>query len=70
MPKNIRGILTLNNLNSIYILIFTIVLYKSYTVATFKYLGLLLPINYIYIITFTPNSQRASFYNIIEFLPL
>jgi hypothetical protein len=50
-------------------LIFTIVLYKSCAIATFKHLGPLLPINYICIVAFVPNSQRASFYSVIEFLP-
>ena len=47
--RNIRGTLILNNLK------FTIILYKSCTIATLKYLGPLLLKNYVYIIAFTPN---------------
>ena len=55
MLRNIKGILTLSNLEYIHTLIFTIILYKSCAIATFKYLGPLLPKNYVYIIAFTPN---------------
>ena len=68
IPQNIRGTLTLSDHNSIHMLRFIIILYKSCNRASFKHLGQLPPINYIYIVTFAPNLQRASFYSIIEYL--
>ena len=58
IPQNIRGTLTLSN-NSAYTLIFTIIPYKSCVVVTFIRLEPLLIKNYIYIIAFAPNMQRA-----------
>ena len=69
IPQNIRGTLTLSDYNSIYTLRFIIILYRLYNRASFKYLGQLPPINYVYIIIFAPNLQRASIYSVIEFLP-
>ena len=48
---------------------FIIILYESCNRASFKHLGQLLPINYVYIVAFAPNLQRASFYSVTEFLP-
>jgi hypothetical protein len=42
-------------------------LYKSCAVATPNYLGPFPPKNYVRIVAFTPNVQRASFYSIIVF---
>ncbi|XTI90785.1 hypothetical protein V2W45_1411444 [Cenococcum geophilum] len=64
-----RGTLTLSDYNSAHTSSFTIIPYKSCAVATFKYLGPLLPINYVRIIAFAPSVQRASLYGITEFLP-
>ena len=56
VPENTRGTLTSTDCNSAHTLIFTIILYKSCTIATFKHLGLLPPINYVRIIAFKLNS--------------
>ena len=58
------GTLTLSNYNSAHTSSFTIILYKSCAVATFEHSGPLLPINYVCIVAFAPNSQRASFYSV------
>src|SRR6266487_5678229 len=49
-------------------LIFTTILCKSCTIATLKHLEPLLPKNYIQIVAFTPNLQRALFYSKTMFL--
>lgn len=49
-------------------LIFTIILYKSCTIATLKHLEPFLPKNYIHIVAFTANLQRALFYSKTMFL--
>jgi len=49
-------------------LIFIIILYKSCTIATLKHLEPFLPKNYIHIVAFTPNLQRALFYSKTMFL--
>ena len=49
-------------------LISLIIFYKLYSVTTPRHLELLLLENHGHIIVFTPNLQRVSFYNIIDFL--
>ena len=69
IPQNIRGTLTLNNLGSVYILIYPIILYKSCAMATLEPSEPFLWKKIIYIIAFAPNLQRASFYSVIMSLP-
>ena len=69
VPQNMRGTLTLSDNNSAHTLRFIIILYESCNRASFKHLGQLPPINYVYIVAFAPNLQRASFYSVTEFLP-
>jgi hypothetical protein len=68
MPKKIIGTLTLSILKSIYTLISPIIFYKLCSIATPRHLKPLLLENHTYIVALTPNLQRVSFYNIIEFL--
>lgn len=55
MPRQIKGTLTLSSLIFAYILSCAIILYKLYAIAIFKYVGPLLPKNYICIFAFVPN---------------
>jgi hypothetical protein len=62
------GILTLNILNSMYISISLVFLYKSCSVATPKY-SLPLPLeNYVHIAALAPNLRRVSFNRATGFL--
>jgi hypothetical protein len=67
MPEKMISILTLSILKSIYILIFLILFYKLYFVATPRYFKPLLLENHIYTISLIPDLQRVSFYSTIEF---
>jgi hypothetical protein len=49
-------------------LIYLIIFYKLYSIATLKHLKPLLLENRIYIVALTLNLQRVSFYSIIVFL--
>lgn len=60
-----RGILTLSNYNSAHTSCFTIIIYKSYAVATLQYSRPFISINYACIVAFAPYSQRASFWGVI-----
>ena len=64
-----RGTLTLSDHNSAHTLRFIIILYELCNRASFKHLGQLPPINYVCIVAFAPNLQRAAFYSVTEFLP-
>ena len=59
VPQNIRGTSTLSDYNPAHTLIFTIILYKSCAATTFIHLEPLLLKNYICIVAFAPNAQRA-----------
>ena len=59
-----RGTLTLSNYNSVHILCFIIIIYKSYTIATLQYSRPFISINYARIVAFAPCSQRASFWGV------
>ena len=63
MPRNLRGTLTSSNSKSVHTLIFAIILYKSCTIATLKHLELFLFKNYVRIVAFTTNLQRALVYS-------
>ncbi|XTI85404.1 hypothetical protein V2W45_1374530 [Cenococcum geophilum] len=57
-----RGTLTLSNYNSAHTSCFTIIIYKSYAVATLQYSRPFISKNYARIVAFAPCSQRASFW--------
>ena len=59
-----RGTLTLSNYNSAHTSCFTIIIYKSYAVATLQYSRPFISINYACIVAFAPCSQRASFWGV------
>src|ERR1700722_3721956 len=59
VPQNIRGTSTLSDYNPAHTLIFTIILYKSCAAATFTHLEPLLLKNYVCIVAFASNTQRA-----------
>ena len=68
--REIRGgTLTLSNSDSVYTSVSVIVLDKSCTVAILKRLELFMSKNVVYVITFTPNLQRAFYYNRKNFSP-
>jgi len=68
VPRKMIGTLTLSNLNSIYISMYLLILYKSYFAVTLKYSKPVLLINYIRVVALTPDLQVILFYNIIKFL--
>ena len=68
MPKKIIGTLTLSISKSIYIQISPIFLYKSCSIATFRYFKPLLLEIYVRVVALAPDLQRVPFYNIIKFL--
>jgi hypothetical protein len=61
VPRQTRGTLTLSNSISINTLVSAIILYESCTIAISKYLESFLSKNYVCIIAFMPNLQRAFF---------
>ncbi len=63
-----RGTLTSSNLKAVHTSISTIILYKPCAIATLKHLEPVPSKNYIHIIAFTFNLQRALFYSITVFL--
>jgi hypothetical protein len=68
MPGKAMGTLALSILKSVYTSISLIFSYKLYSMATPGHPKPLPLENHIRIIALTPNSQRVSFYNIIDFL--
>jgi len=67
VPEKMIGILTLSILKSVHTLISLIFSYKLYSMATPGHFKPLLLENHVRIIALTLNSQRVSFYNIIDF---
>jgi len=67
--RDIMGTSTSSNSESVNTLVSAIVLYKSCAVATPKRLEPFLPKNYVRIVAFAPNLQRAFFYSKTDFLP-
>ena len=55
MPRNMRGTLTSSNSKPVHMSISTVILYKSCSVATFKYIEPYLPKNYVRIVAITPS---------------
>jgi hypothetical protein len=66
--RNMRDTLTSSNSKTVHTSIFSIIIYKSYAVATIRHLGCILPKNYVFIVAFTLNLQRAFVYSITVFL--
>src|SRR4051812_29141806 len=64
-----RGTLTSSNSDSVRASVSVIVLYKSCTVAIPEHVELLSPKNYVRVVAFPPNLQRAFFYCRTDFLP-
>ena len=62
------GTLTLSKLNFVQTLISLIILYKLYSIVTPSHPKPFILENYVHIITFRPDLQAASFYNIRKFL--
>jgi hypothetical protein len=67
VPRNLRGTLTFKICAHVNIHHDSTV-HRSYTIAIFKHLEPFLPKNYIHIVIFTPNLQRALFYSKTIFL--
>jgi hypothetical protein len=67
VPRKIIDTLTLSNLKSVHTLIFTIILYKAYSVATLEPLEPFPLNNYVRVVALAPDLQAASFHNAREF---
>lgn len=69
MPENMRSTLSSSGLDSVHTSTFTILLYKSCTMAISEYPGPSRLENYARVIAFEPDLQRASFHGVTGFLP-
>jgi len=68
IPEKMIGTLISSILKFVHTSISPIFSYKLYSIATLRHPKPLLLENHVYIIALTPDSQRVSFYGVIDFL--
>src|SRR5207248_3175253 len=69
VPRHMRGTLNSSNADSVHTSIFAAILYTLYTIAISKHSKALASKNYVHVVALAPDSRRASFHSLADFLP-